>query len=261
MNEPVLFERDGGVATITLNRPDRLNALNKGLLDSLIEGISELDDEVRVVVLRGAGRAFSSGHDLKDAGQAGDGPYRPEDARAAAELMQTVTRELRDCPAPVVAVVHGYAIGGGAEIAFSCDLVIAASGTVFQFTETAVGLTITNGSSLTLPRTVGPFVAKELVMLGERFDADSARAHGLVNRVVDGDELDAEVGRVVEGLLGRAPLALRTAKRLLDASSAEALEAALEAEVEEAVELEMTEDAREATRAFVEGREPNFVGR
>lgn len=261
MSESVLYNEHDGVVTLTLNRPHRLNAINSDLLGELTERIRAIDDSARVVILKGEGRAFSSGHDLKDADQADAESRTREQAQQGAESMQEVTRALRKCPAPVMAAVHGYAIGGGAEIAFSCDLVIAARDTVFQFTETAVALTITNGSSYLLPAVAGLFKAKELVMVGERFSAEEAQAYGLVNRVVELDVLAAEVDRVSGLLRERAPLALRCVKRLLNGGMDMAIERALDAEVEGAVELEMTEDAREAARAFVEGRAPIFAGR
>ncbi len=255
-----LFAREGPVATITLNRPHRLNALNGALLEALVARLRDCgEDGVRVVILRGAGRAFCSGYDLRDAARPGaEGADR--EARRGAELTQEVTRAVRSLPCPVIAAVHGYAIGGGAEIALSCDLVLAAEDAVFQFTESAVGLSITNGLSRNLPQAVGPLLARELVMLGERFDGRRAAALGLANRAVPADRLEAESEEMAATLARRAPLSLAALKRLLDRSPTLDLEGAMTAEVGEAAALERSADADEGKRAFVEGRQPEFRG-
>lgn len=259
-SEVVLLAREGSVATITLNRPQRLNALNDELLQALASRLRGCGgDGTRVVVLRGAGRAFCSGYDLKDAPRPGAADADRE-VRRGAELTQEVTRAVRSLPSPVIAAVHGYAIGGGAEIALSCDLVLAAEDAVFQFTESAVGLSITNGLSRNLPQTVGPLVARELVMLGERFDGRRAAALGLANRAVPADRLDAEVEAMATTLTRRAPLSLAALKRLLDRSPSLDLEEAMAAEVEEAATLDRSADADEGKRSFAERRRPEFRG-
>jgi 2-(1,2-epoxy-1,2-dihydrophenyl)acetyl-CoA isomerase len=247
----VVVDASADVTTITLNRPERLNALNEALLDALGEAIEAAGGSSRVVVLRGAGRAFSSGHDLTQAV-----PDDPDEVRQATERFHTITRWLRQSPAPVVAQVHGYAIGGGAEIALTCDFVVAAASTVFRFTETAVGLVVTNGFTELLPRTAGPTVAKEIIMLGEPFDAAQARAWGLVTRVAEDDALDEETARVVGGLLSKSPNALRLAKQLIDSSSDVA--GAMQRETRASVEASLHDDAREAKAAFAENRPPRF---
>jgi enoyl-CoA hydratase/carnithine racemase len=259
--EEVLLSIEAGVATITRNRPQRLNALNDGLVETLAKHLGACREETPgVFVGRGAGRPFASGHHLPDAG-APSGPAPVGEARRGAEALQELTRRIRALPCPVLAAVHGYAIGGGAELALSADLVIVASDAIFQFTETAVGLTITNGSSRTLPLTVGPFLARELVMMGERFDGERAARLGLANRAVAPERLEAETAAVVESLRAKAPLALAAAKRLLDAGPGGDLERAMAAEVAEAAPLELSADAEEAAHAFVEKRDPAFKGR
>lgn len=258
--ELVLLARAGPVATIALNRPHRLNALSDELLEALagrLRGCAE--DGTRVVILRGAGRAFCSGYDLKDALRAGAGGEE-RGARRGAELSQEVTRAIRALPCPVIAAVHGYAIGGGAEIALSCDLVLAADDAVFQLTESAVGLSITNGLSRNLPLAVGPLVARELAMLGERFDGRRAAALGLANRAVPADRLDAEAAATAATLARRAPHSLAALKRLLDRSPSLDLEGAMAAEVDEVAALERSADAEEGKRAFAEKRPPRFRG-
>src|SRR6185312_3810816 len=166
------------------------------------------------------------------------------------EMSQEVTRALRSVPSPVIAVVHGYAIGGGAEIALSCDLLLAAEDAIFQFTESALGLSITNGISRSLPQSVGPLVARELVMLGERFDGRRAFELGLANRAVAGERLEAEAQAMAAALARRAPLSLASLKRLLEDSQDGDLEQAMAAEVQVAAELELSVDAKEGMTAF-----------
>jgi enoyl-CoA hydratase/carnithine racemase len=262
MTEALIHSQADDVVTLTMNRPECLNALNERAIAALADGVRTVDSRVRAVVIRGAGRAFSSGYDLKEAFAASTaGPRSMEDAYASAEGIQSVTRALRACPAPVVAVVHGYAIGAGAELALSCDLVVAAHGTVFRFGETSVGLVVTNGVTHTLPRALGPWRAKELILLGEAFSAEDAHTWGLVNRLVDASELDAELASVLNTIRSRAPIAVRLAKALIDAGADGSLEQSLQAEAEAAVKAELTDDAREAARAFAEKRKPVFVGK
>ena len=258
---PVLVDRAGDVLTITLNRPHRLNALNAALLDAFDAAFASVDRDVRAVVLRGAGRAFSSGHDLKQSAEEDHaGPKRAEDLVAGAERLHEITRRVRACPAPVVCQVHGYAIGGGAEIALSGDLVVASTTTTFRFTETAVGLVVTNGFTALLPRAAGPVVAKEIILLGEPFSGAQAATWGLVNRAVAEDELEVEVTRVVQSLREKAPTALRLAKRLLDEGIQGTMAEAMARESEATVEAGLSDDAREAAAAFAEGRPPRFTG-
>jgi 2-(1,2-epoxy-1,2-dihydrophenyl)acetyl-CoA isomerase len=241
------------VTTITLNRPHRLNALTDKLLRGLVEAIAEAGNRSRVVVLRGEGRAFSSGHDLKQPALT-----TPADAEASTELLHGVTRAVRASPAPVIAQVHGYAVGGGAEIALTCDLVVAATSATFLFTETAIGLSVTNGFTELLPRATGPVVAKEIVMLGQPIDAHQARAWGLITRVVAEDELEQTTMQLVKWLLEKSPNALRLAKRLINAGAEDSVTAAMARETLASVEATLSEDAREAAAAFAERREPRF---
>ncbi|WP_459981412.1 enoyl-CoA hydratase/isomerase family protein [Nocardioides sp. AN3] len=257
---PVLIETVDAVRTITLNRPQRLNALNPDLLDAFDAAFADLPQDVRAVVLRGAGRAFSAGHDLKwSAEQVAEGPKTAEELAATTERLHEITRRIRACPAPVVARVHGHAIGGGAEIALSADLVVCGESTTFRFTETAVGLVVTNGFTAVLPRTAGPVVAKEIVMLGRPFDARQAMAWGLVNRTVADDELDAEVAGVVAELRTKSPQALRLSKELLDQAGTGSLEEVMRRETVASVAAAQSDDAHEAAAAFAEGRPPAYA--
>lgn len=258
-DEVVLTSVEDEVLTITLNRPERLNALNPQLLEAFGRAFDLVTPAIRVVVLRGAGRAFSAGHDLAwSAEQAGR--ERDEDELAATtDRLHDITRRIRSCPVPVISRVHGHAIGGGAEIALSGDLVVAGSSTRFRFTETAVGLVVTNGFTAHLPRTVGGVIAKEIIMLGEPFDAVQAMRWQLVNVVVDDAALDTEVARIITSLKGKSPTAIRLAKFLLDQAWEGSPEDVMRRETLASVEASLGPDSQEAAAAFSEGREPRFV--
>ncbi|GLY69237.1 enoyl-CoA hydratase/isomerase family protein [Amycolatopsis taiwanensis] len=226
------------VARVWLNRPERLNAVAPVLVDDLLAALDQVAGSgARAVVLGGRGRAFCAGHDLKE-------PTPPGDARARLERLQDVTRRLRALPQPVIAAVHGYAIGAGAEFALGCDLVLAAEDAVFAFPEAGLGLSVTGAASRLLPLLVGPAKAKELVLLGERIDAATAERIGLVNAVV------TDVGETAmdwAGRIAKQPGAT-LAKRALDASID--LEPALELEVSHALITEYSSDAARAAADF-----------
>ena len=181
---PVVLRIDADVAVISLNRPHRLNAVNDQLVEGLLEALSEIEaSDCGAALLTGRGRAFCAGHDLKE--PRGD----DDELLRRLEHLQDVTRRIRALPIPVIAAVHGHAVGAGAEFALGCDLVVAAEGTRFRFPEVGLGLSVTGGVTKLLPLLVGPVKAKELVLLGEAIDAHEAMRLGLVNRVVPPSEL------------------------------------------------------------------------
>jgi 2-(1,2-epoxy-1,2-dihydrophenyl)acetyl-CoA isomerase len=228
----------GEVARVWLNRPDRLNAVSVALVEDLLAALDQVAGSgAGAVVLGGRGRAFCAGHDLTE-------PIPPGDSRARLERLQDVTRRLRALPQPVVAAVHGYAIGAGAEFALGCDLVLAAEDAVFAFPEAGLGLSVTGGASRLLPLLVGPLKAKELVLLGERVDAATAERIGLVNAVVP--DL-AGTALAWAGKLAKQPGAV-LAKRALDAHIG--LDAALELEVSHAMITEHSPEAARSAEAF-----------
>ncbi|WAL66360.1 enoyl-CoA hydratase/isomerase family protein [Amycolatopsis cynarae] len=231
---------DGGVAHIWLNRPERLNAVAEVLVDDLL---TALDTVARsgagAVVLAGRGRAFCAGHDLKQ-------PEPEGDSRARLERLQDVTRRLRALPQPVIAAVHGYAIGAGAEFALGCDLILAAEDAVFSFPETGLGLSVTGAASRLLPQLVGPLKAKELLLLGERIDAETALRLGLVNAVVP--DVAAAAADWAHRIAARPAGAVTLAKRALDAAIE--LEPALELEVSHALLTEHTPEVARSAAAF-----------
>jgi 2-(1,2-epoxy-1,2-dihydrophenyl)acetyl-CoA isomerase len=223
------YELDQSVARIYLNRPHRLNAVVPELTAALTAALLRAaEDSARVVVLAGRGRAFCSGHDLKE-------PLEDETVlvtRRRVDAIQDVTRAIRSFPGPVIAAVHGYALGAGCEFALGCDLVVAGEDAWFGFPEVSVGLSVTGGISRLLPLLVGPVRAKELVLLGERFDAAAARDLGLVNRVVPAGEHEQVAGELAERLRELPALALTLAKQALDRGADSALEEAMATETD-----------------------------
>lgn len=243
--------RDGDVLRLTLNRPKRLNALTPEVLRVLAEELQQATPDDTAVVINGNGRAFCAGYDLKDAHERAtrDG-VTPENARATAELMQSITTMLRRCPVPVIAQVHGYAVGGGTEIALNSDMVIAGESASFGFPETGAGLSVTNGVTSLLPRLVGLSRAKELIFLGEFFPAHTAERLGLVNRVVPDESLESTVEEVIDVLRTRVPAAIRLAKTLLNEGLDRTLSEALEIEIDAAVIAETSGSTQEQFKNF-----------
>ncbi|WP_197318734.1 enoyl-CoA hydratase/isomerase family protein [Saccharomonospora sp. NB11] len=243
--ETVDVDLDDRVATVWLNRPHRLNAVTPQLVSDLLTALGRIsaDRGVGAVVLAGRGRAFCSGHDLKQ-------PPPEQESRERLEQLQDVTRALRNLPQPVVGAVHGYAIGAGAEFALGCDLVLAADDAVFAFPEVGLGLSITNGASRLLPLLVGPMRAKEMIMLGERVDAASAHAMGLVNRVVAADELAPTAHTLARTLADKPASALALAKRAVDRGVDSTVETALELEVSHAMITEHTPEVAASKEEF-----------
>jgi 2-(1,2-epoxy-1,2-dihydrophenyl)acetyl-CoA isomerase len=223
------YERDQAVARIYLNRPHRLNAVVPELTDGLVASIDRAGREgVRVAVLAGRGRAFCSGFDLKE-------PVRKESVlatRLRVEGIQDVTRAIRRFPGVVIAAVHGYALGAGCEFALGCDLVVAAEDAQFGFPEVSVGLSVTGGISRLLPLLTGPVRAKELLLLGDWFNAVRALELGLVNRVTPPGQHEQVAAELAARLADQPALAMVLAKQALDRGIDCALEQAMAAETD-----------------------------
>lgn len=246
----VEYECDAGVATIHLNRPERLNSVVPALTQALVAALQRAEaDQVRATVIAGRGRAFCAGHDLKE-------PDRVESVlqtRARLEEIQDVTRMIRRLPGPVIAAVHGYALGAGCEFALACDLVVAAEDAQFGFPEVSVGLSVTGGVSRLLPVLVGWARAKELLLLGERVSGVDAAAMGLVARTAPSGEHEsvalALAGRIAE----RPPVAVSLAKRVLDHGLDASIEEAMARETEHAILTAGSGEAAEPKEAFGRG--------
>jgi enoyl-CoA hydratase/carnithine racemase len=241
----VEYELADAVAWIYLNRPHRLNAVVPELAVGLAAAFTRAgQDNARVIVLAGRGRAFCSGHDLKE-------EIPPETVlatRRRVEQIQEVTRAIRRFPGPVIAAVHGYALGAGCEFALGCDLVVASDDAQFGFPEVSVGLSVTGGISRLLPLLVGPVRAKEMLLLGDRIGAARALELGLVNRVAAAGQHEQAAAELAARLRDQPSLAMALAKQALDRGAECALEEAMAAEVDFAALTVAPEAVRDTAR-------------
>ncbi len=260
--EFILCDVQDGVGTVTLNRPDKLNAFAGRMRQELSQAVSQVanDDAVRCVVITGAGRAFCAGADIG---------YMKEliansDEAAFADLVEAgrdVVTTIRSVAKPVVASVNGPAAGGGANLALACDIRIASDRASIGQTFNKIGLHPDWGGTYFLPRLVGASKALELIFTGEMTAAEEAARLGLFNRVVPHDELGAETAALCRSLADKPPLALSLAKRAVYASENRTLSEMLDAELDHQVRCFRSDDAREGLQAFLEKREPMFHGR
>jgi enoyl-CoA hydratase/carnithine racemase len=253
MTSVVKYTSHDQIASLVLSQPSRLNAVNPELVRDLNSGLKQaIADGVKVAVLRGDGSSFCAGHDLKQE------PVTRTEAEERRRLqdVQDVTRAIRQAHFPVVAAVHGYALGAGFEFALACDFILATRSAVFGFPEVSLGLGITGGSSYFLPRLVGLAKARELVLLGDNFTADIAYSLGLLYKVVDDQDLDHELATLVHQICNRPQRAMTLAKVVLDYGSAVDLESAMILEVDHAVNLNAGEDAMNSRARFRERSAP-----
>jgi len=254
----VLVEAADGVATVTLNRPDALNALTVPMKRELLAVFRRLerDTAVRAVILTGSGRAFCAGQDLRER-------LQPDAAPLGAELRERynpIIRAMRSLPKPVVGAINGVAAGAGASLAFACDVRIAADGASFALAFGRVGLVPDSGATWFLPRLVGAARAAEITMLGDPVSAEDALRIGLVSRVVAADALTPEAHTVAARLAASAPRALALTKRALESGWDRSLDEALEYEAQLQDLAGRTTDHREGMTAFVEKRPPRYTG-
>ncbi len=236
--QTVLIERCGATGIVCLNRPEKLNALNGQMIREVRVALEMLggEEDVAVIIVKGAGRAFCSGKDLED--------EYPDEATARRELeaAQAVTTTMLAVAKPIIAAIHGYALGGGCEWAMNCDLRIAAVGTKLGFPEITLGLTVTNAASKLLATLVGAGRAKQLIFTGEFIDAAKAEQWGLVNQVVPPELLEDSALRLAEKIAENSSFALALAKRALDSRAEQSVSAVLRAEIEDAMCVVQNDD-------------------
>lgn len=248
-----------GVLTVTLARPERMNAINDDMLDGLAAvAIRAQDEAVRVIVLRGQGRAFCAGADLGVQADV-DGPPGPSEATLIRS--DEVFSAWEAIPVPVIAAVHGAAMAGGLELLLCCDLVVASNAAVFADAHARFGLLPGAGGSYRLPRRIGASAARLLLYTGDEIDAGEAFRIGLVDMLVVDDQLSKRVDELARMIAQRSPLALREMKRLVALAADVAPEAGLRAAHQAIVRHRASADFAEGLHAFLERRTPRFVGR
>jgi enoyl-CoA hydratase len=260
---PVLLREDrGAVSILTLNRPEKLNALNNELISAIMSALDgiELDQAIRVIVITGTGRAFSSGADIS----AFQRHMRTGPADAVVHFMRPghrMTRRVESFPKPIIAAVNGLAFGGGCELVESTHIALAAEKACFSKAEINIGIIPTFGGTQRLPRNVGRKAAIELILSGRTFDSTEAARLGLINRVVPDLELLDEAVKIAETLASKPPLTLAAALTAIHRGMDASIDDGLAIEEAAFASLVPTHDAQEGVAAFLEKRRPTFLGR
>ena len=262
-SQPVLLDRlEAGVLSLTLNRPERLNALDAALVEALSAGIKRAgaDPECRAVLITGAGRGFCAGADLANRAFA-PGQARPDLGEALERGINPIIRGIRNLPKPVVCAVNGPAAGAGANIALACDIVLAAKSAQFLQAFVRIGLIPDAGGTFVLPRLIGEARARGLMMLAEPIGAEQAEAAGMIYRAIDDEDLMGEARAIAKRLAAGSTHALGLIKRALAASPANSLDAQLDLERDLQREAGAGDDYVEGVRAFLDKRPANFRGK
>ncbi|MEM5431624.1 enoyl-CoA hydratase-related protein [Cupriavidus oxalaticus] len=261
MTASVLYQSGAGVATLTLNRPDVLNAMNADLMRELREGVDRAaaDAEVRAVLITGAGRGFCAGADL--AARQGGGNGLQDSGQMLRERYHPIILALRQMPKPVITAVNGVAAGAGMSLALAGDVVLAGRSATFLQAFSKIGLIPDAGSTYFLPRYAGEMRARALAILAEKIDAEEAHRIGLVWKVHDDAALQDEAGKLAHHLAGMPTLAYGMIKEALNQSFGNDLAAQLEVEATLQSRASRSEDCKEGVAAFMEKRKPLFKGR
>lgn len=251
----ILVETRGRVGLITLNRPQALNALNNQLMREVMEALETFDKEedVGAIVIAGSEKAFAAGADIKEMAD-----------KTALQMMDAdhvaVFGRIRTIQKPVIAAVSGWALGGGCEVALSCDMIVASDSAKFGQPEINIGVIPGAGGTQRLVRAVGKALAMEMILNNRTLTAQEALQHGLVNRVVPVSDYLSEALKLAEEIASRAPLAVRAAKRMIKLSYECFLTEGLEEEKRVFYSLFSSQDQKEGMNAFVEKRKPNWTG-
>ncbi len=254
--ETILTEARGRVGLITLNRPQAMNALNNQLLREVMDALEvyDKDDNIGAMVITGSEKAFAAGADIKEMADKSMQDMLNRDPVAIFGRIRTIRK-------PVIAAVSGYALGGGCELAMSCDMIVASETAKFGQPEITIGVIPGAGGTQRLTRTVGKAIAMEMVLNNRTITAQEAYQFGLVNRVMPVPEYLNEALKLAEEIAGRAPLAVYTAKKMINQSYERFLKDAIEEERRGFYSLFTTEDQKEGMRAFMEKRKPEWKGK
>ena len=253
--ETLLFTQDEGIAVLTFNRPDKMNALNHQMRVELSEALDQVsrNPEIRVLVLTGQGRAFVAGADISALLE-----FDPLSGKKFAQKAQEVLFKLEDLEIPVIALVNGFALGGGLEIAMACDIIYASEEAKFGQPEINLGIMPFVGGTQRLARLVGKGLAKELCLTGRLLDAAEAKALGLVAQTFPGESLREEGLKAARSLAAKGPVALRAVKQVINRGFDLDLRNACAMEIDALAVCLASPDAREGAAAFLEKRTPNF---
>jgi enoyl-CoA hydratase len=257
--QTLLFDVKDGIAFVTINRPDKLNALNDQVMKELADAAERIatEGEIKGAILTGSGpKSFVAGADIGDLSRQG-----PFDGKARSQRGQAVLRRLETCGKPVIAAVNGFALGGGCELAMACHIRIASDNAKFGQPEVKLGIAPGYGGTQRLPRLVGKGIALQLILTGETISAHEAYRIGLVNRVVAAAELLPESEKLLRGILTGGPLAVRLAMEAVDQGLEMSLDEGLLLEANHFGLLAATHDMKEGLSAFLEKRTATFLGR
>jgi enoyl-CoA hydratase/carnithine racemase len=252
------WEEIGHVAVVTLNRPEALNAMNRAIRDELMDATFRVknDDNLRVMVLTGTGRAFCAGADLKERAK-GDSD---QSSGPASVINSSPSFTTLDIGKPIIAAINGYALGGGLEMSLACDIRIASKNATFGLPEIVRGFFPGGGGPLKLPRLIPRAMAMEMLLTGDPIDADTALQWGLISRVVEPEELLSTAMQLANRIAGHAPLAVKANRELAYATDDMSLSQVQRMSAFSRWIVGQTEDAQEGPRAFVDKREPNYKG-
>lgn len=252
--ESIIFEKEENIAIITFNRPEARNAVNNQVRAEFAAAIAEVaaDNEIKVLILTGSGKAFASGVDIKEFSQTT--PYHAHNVHRLGEMVEKLEK-------PVIAAVNGFSLGGGYEIAMGCDIIIASDTAKFGHPEINIGIIPGGGGTQRLPRLIGVYKTKELIFTGDIITAEEAFRLGLVNRVVPMDQLMPTAKEMAKKIATKSAAALKLAKTAINHSMQTNLESGLKYEYELYSLSLSLEDKVEGVNAFLEKRVPKFVGR
>lgn len=256
--ENILFDVEEGIATITFNRPNVLNALNEASLNELSHAIDEIsaNEDVRVLILTGAGeKSFVAGADISMFPK-----FNVLKAKLFSEMGRNLMNKLQELPIPVIAAVNGFALGGGCEVAIACDFIYASENAMFGLPEITLGIIPGYGGTQRLPRLVGMNMAKEMIFTGKMISAAEAQTMGLVNKVYVQNQLMDEVLKVAKIIVSKGKVSLRAAKQAINTGVDVDLKTGCRIEIDAFAVCLASPDAKEGIKAFLEKRPPDFKG-